>query len=160
MPIIANAGPLIALGRIAKLSLLPQLYKEVIVPPAVYQEVTYEEERSGAKEIINAAWIQQKSVPDTISVQRLHYWLDDGESEAIVLAQMMHMPLLIDERRGRNIAKTLHIPCVGTVGVLLTAKNKGHLTAVTPLLEMLQSVGVHLSTRLCEDARKMAGEWD
>jgi|LFRM01.1.fsa_nt_gb predicted nucleic acid-binding protein len=37
--IIANSTPLIALYKIGKLGLLKQLYKEVIIPYAVYEEV-------------------------------------------------------------------------------------------------------------------------
>ncbi len=40
MPVVSNAGPLIALARIERLDLLEELFGEVIVPQAVYGEVT------------------------------------------------------------------------------------------------------------------------
>ena len=38
--IIINSGPLIALAGIGRLELLPNLFHNVLVPKAVYQEVT------------------------------------------------------------------------------------------------------------------------
>jgi hypothetical protein len=158
MSIVANAGPLIALSRIEYLYLLLALYDEVIVPPAVYREVTFDATRSGAGEIAQAAWIHQETATDTIAVERLQYWLDDGESEAIVLAQSMQLRLLIDERRGRTIAATLGVSCTGTIGVLLAAKQAGHIPTVTPLLDALQRAGVYLSSGLRGEVRRMSGE--
>ncbi len=158
MPMIANAGPLIALGRIEHLALLPALYGEIIVPPAVYREVVQDMTRSGSQEIAQAPWICQEAAGDTIAVERLRYWLDAGESEAIVLAYSLQLPLLIDERRGRTIATTLGVSCTGTVGTLLVAKHRGQIPAVSPLLDRLQRVGVYLSPRLCAEIRSKAGE--
>ena len=39
MKTVANAGPLIALARIGRLALLPSLYDQLHIPPAVRDEV-------------------------------------------------------------------------------------------------------------------------
>jgi predicted nucleic acid-binding protein len=158
MPVVANAGPLIALARIERLALLPTLYREVVVPPVVYQEITGEIDLPGAEELAQAGWLRAMAARDQLAVQRLLFWLDRGESEAIVLAQEMGATLLIDERRGRAIAATLSLQITGTVGILLAAKELGQVQVVTPLLDALLAAGVRLSPRLYDEAQRQAGE--
>lgn len=75
----------------------------------------------------------------------------------ISLARIDRLDLL-PERRGRNIAMALGIPQTGTVGILLTAKKAGAIPALTPLLDDLIENGIRLSSRLYEEARRLAGE--
>ena len=158
MALIANSAPLISLARIAKLDLLPEAYSEIVVPAAVHQEVTRDPQLPGAKELADAAWIQTAEVADKKAVDRLRFWLDQGESEAIVLAQSRNTALAIDERRGRRIAASMGIPTTGTVGILLACKRLGLLNEVTPLLEDLIAEGIRLSTALYDNARILAQE--
>jgi hypothetical protein len=88
----------------------------------------------------------------------LSFWLDAGESEVVVLAQEHGVTAAIDERRARNLAAALGVAQTGTVGILLAAKRAGLIPALTPLLDLLAARGVHLSSRLYEEARRMAGE--
>ena len=87
MGLIANAGPLIALARIDRLELLPAAYADILVPAAVYREVTRDPLVPGAREVAEAQWLRSVEVTDTQAVARMRFWLDQGESEAIVLAQ-------------------------------------------------------------------------
>ena len=158
MSVVANAGPLIALARIGQLDLLPTLYGEVVVPPSVYYEITREADLPGAQAFMQATWLNVREVQDQTGVQRLRFWLDSGESEAIVLAQEMSLTLLMDERRGRTIAEALGLNRTGTVGILLAARAEGQISAITPLLDALLTAGVRLSPRLYEETRRLAGE--
>ena len=64
--------------------------------------------------------------------------LDPGEAEAIALAiERAPSLLLIDEREGRQVARTLGVPLTGTLGILLRAKGLGHTPAIKPLLTEL-----------------------
>ncbi|MGB8643782.1 MAG: DUF3368 domain-containing protein [Anaerolineae bacterium] len=158
MTVVANAGPLIALARIGKLDLLPALYGYLLIPPAVQQETTREPELAGSAELSSANWLHVTRVKNNAEVQRLQFWLDPGESEAIVLAQEQNATLLMDERRGRAIAATLGLNVTGTVGILLAAKTQGHVPVVIPLLDALITAGVRISPRLYEQATQLAGE--
>lgn len=158
MTVVTNAGPLIALARIGRLDLLPALYGQVVIPPAVYREVTQDAGLPGYQDLIEATWLKVREVHDQAGVQRLLFWLDPGENEAILLAQEAGLTLLIDERRGRTIAQALGLDKTGTVGVLLAAKAEGQISAITPLLHALLAAGVRLSPRLYQEVQRLAGE--
>ncbi len=158
MLVVVNSGPLISLSRIGRLDLLPELFGRIVVPAAVYHEVTQDLSLPGALAIQEADWLEVSQVADRSAVERLSYWLDPGESEVLVLAQELGATAVIDERRGRNIAVALEIQQTGTVGVLLAAKRAGSVPGITPLLDQLVANGVRLSTRLYEEARRLAGE--
>lgn len=158
MTVVSNAGPLIALSRIGRLDILFELYSTIVVPNAVFAEVTHDPDMPGAAEIRQAQQISVVSVAQPAQVTRLLFWLDQGESEAIVLAQELGATLLIDERKARTISAALGIPLTGTVGVLLEAKRSGIVSQIQPLLDNMLLAGVRLSTRLYNNALKLAGE--
>jgi predicted nucleic acid-binding protein len=156
--IVVNSGPLISLARIGLLDLLPRLFEEILVPAAVFREVTQDLSLPGAREIQDAKWLAISDVSDHSAVDRLSFWLDAGESEVLVLAQELGVTAAIDERRGRSVASGLGVPQTGTVGILLVAKREGLVSALTPLLDQLSASGVRLSFRLYDEARRLAGE--
>lgn len=158
MTLVVNSGPLISLARIGRLDLLPALFDEVVAPRAVFEEVTRDPKLPGAAEIAKAAWLRIIELADRDAVDRLQVWLDAGESEVLVLARDMKGTAAIDERRGRALASALGVPQTGTVGILILAKRRGLIPALTPLLDELGARGIHLSSRLYDDARRLVGE--
>jgi hypothetical protein len=65
--------------------------------------------------------------------------------------------LLIDERDGRAIALRLGLSPIGALGVLVRARQRGHLGAVGPMMDRLESelgffIGAELRTRVLEEA--------
>jgi predicted nucleic acid-binding protein len=64
--------------------------------------------------------------------------MDYGESESVVLYKELNANfLLVDDRKARKIAESLGINCIGTLGVLLTAKKRGLVKALRPLFKDL-----------------------
>ncbi len=85
--------------------------------------------------------------------------LDEGESEAIVLALEKDAELiLIDDYDGREIARALGLRVAGTLGVLLKAKFTGKITSLRDELEKLKATGFWLSEGLYEKILKEADE--
>lgn len=89
------------------------------------------------------------AVVDRTKVNYLLTQLDIGEAEAIVLAQEKQADwLLVDENKARTIAQRLGLPMIGTVGLLLLAKQQGKIPAVRPQLDALRSHQFRLSHKV------------
>lgn len=65
---------------------------------------------------------------------------------------------LLDDALARRIATIKGIPIKGTLGLLLDAKRAGHLEAVEPSIDRLQSLGFRLAKQTREAVLKLAGE--
>ena len=157
--VVADSGPLIALARIKQLPLLPKLFKEIIVPNAVWDEVTVKGKGSpGANEVKEAKWIKIKSV-DSSSVEHVALLLGQGEAEAIVLAESLPDSLvLLDDARARRVAERFGIKHMGTLGVLIMAKKQGFISEVRTHLESLQLNGIFIKQTLMDSVLKKVGE--
>lgn len=82
---------------------------------------------SESKQIKESDFIHKVSVSDTKSVELLRRstGLDAGESEAIILSNMINADLLLmDEAKGRQVAKQMGIQLMGTIGLLLIANQE------------------------------------
>lgn len=67
--------------------------------------------------------------------------------------------VLIDEEAGRRVAVSLGLATFGLLGVLLRAKQAGHLPAIAPVLDALASQArFHLGTELRQIVLRSAGE--
>lgn len=168
MPVVvSDASPLICLSAIGRFDLLRQLYGEIVVPTAVWQEITRApafassaKSHQTATDAQAAGWLQAATASNRPLVTQLEIVLDPGEAEAIALAvERKPSLLLIDERDGRQMARALDIPLTGTLGVLLRAKNLGHLSAIKPLLtELVQQHQFRLHADLVKRVLVEAGE--
>ncbi len=161
--VVSDAGPLIALGRIEQLNLLKQLYQNVLIPPAVHSELRCSADLPGAtalRQAIKDGWVSIQSVPVRAkALSALRLILDAGESEAIVLAELVHCRfLLMDERRGRRVAKKRGLTVIGIAGVLLAAKSGGLIETVAPVVNSLSKEGYRLSNSLIAEVLKLAKE--
>ena len=160
MTVVSNAGPLIALARIEKTEFLPQLYGDIVIPPAVREEVIgTDKERKGAETLASAEWLHTVPVSNQMGVTFLRERLDAGESEAIVLALELGADfLLIDEAPGRKRADARGIPLTGTLGVLLFAKEQRLIDTVAPVLDQLVHAGFRMGEDLYREILRLAGE--
>lgn len=162
MKVVSNSSVLIGLSTISRLSLLRERFPEGIsVPDAVWREVVHEGgERPGTREVATADWIAVQKVNTLEIVGLLQMSLDEGEAEAIALAHEIGADIvLLDERDARQMAKRMGLKVLGTVGILLWAKQTGRLVSLREQLEALQSRGkFRLSQSLYERALREAGE--
>jgi predicted nucleic acid-binding protein len=96
--IVSNTTPIISLLKLSKLEILKNLYSEIIVPKAVYEEVEAGKNKPYYKDLNKFQWMQIREVADRNSL-KFFYNLDTGEAEAIVLAKEINAQLLlIDEK--------------------------------------------------------------
>ena len=106
-------------------------------------------------------WLAVRRVAEFRLVAVLQTQLGRGESEAIALATELNQGLiLLDDRKARYIARQLELRTVGTLGVLLRAKQQGLIGQIQPILKALIESGFHLSHTLYEEALRLAGETD
>lgn len=66
--------------------------------------------------------------------------------------------LLIDDCRGRKVAQLNQIVVIGSVGILLLAKQKGVLSSIKPKLDLLRASNVYVAESLLIQALRLAGE--
>lgn len=141
MPVIvSDTSPVRALAHLELLPWLQALFSEVIVPPAVAEELEHPPE--GDVVVVASDWkfIEVISPQNTNRVMELRMRLDAGESEAIALAEELQAELLlIDESTGRRVATECGRKILGTLGILLQAKQAGLCTEIRFLLDRLQS---------------------
>ncbi len=158
MNIVTDASPLIALAILQRLDLLAKLFEDVFVPTAVFQEAT-RQEKPLAEAIYN--YLQRKvvTVENRLAVQVLAQDVDLGEAEAIVLALERGLAdILIDDAKGRRVAQLHGLYPIGTIGVLLQAKQSGFVGEIKPLLDKLLANRIRISNQLCQQALYLAGE--
>jgi predicted nucleic acid-binding protein len=157
--IVCNAGPLIALAGVGKLSLLERVYSRVLIPEAVYEELTGARRFAQQSELFQLPWLGRRKV-EAMSESLLRAELGRGETETIALAcQTKADRVLMDERKGRRIAQLVYgLNVTGTGGVLLAAKEAGLIKEIRPIMEQMRSHGYYLSKRLVEGICLAAGE--
>ncbi|MDR0866747.1 MAG: DUF3368 domain-containing protein [Candidatus Symbiothrix sp.] len=158
MIIICDSSPIVALAILDQLDLLDQLFKEVVIPQHVFDELAVKGKLEAARITV---WAQDKikEAQDKHLMQSFNMILDAGESEAISLYWEKEADfLLIDEKRGRKIALYNGIKVIGTLGILLLSKQKRLLASIKPLLDLLQQSNIRISDKLYKQALLLAGE--
>jgi predicted nucleic acid-binding protein len=159
--IVSDSGPIIHLSLVGRIDLLPRLYGRILIPDLVYKEVVESGEGlPGSSELKDAEWVVRADHnPEATLFQMLSAELDPGEAAAIWLAVEREASLILsDDRQARLAAERLGIPVVGTIGILVQAKRKGLVSALSPLLLHLKSKGVWLSTSLIQNVLAEVGE--
>jgi predicted nucleic acid-binding protein len=159
--VVSNTTPLIGLATIQRFDLLQQLFGQLYIAQAVYNEVVIAgREIGGAKQEVSLAnWIKTVSVKDRLAVEVLLDDLDLGEAETIVLAREMGADwVLMDEKKGRRKLTQLGLNKIGTLGILLKAKQVGLLPVIRPDLELLSQQGFSLSQTVIDAVLQQANE--
>jgi uncharacterized protein len=159
--VVSNTGPLIALADIGQMGLLQRLFTTVLIPTAVRAEILTEPTLSALQSAVSDGWILEQTPADTSAIRLLNETLDRGESEAIALAeQAQPLWIILDDLAARYVAEAMGLPVIGTLGVLLQAKEAGYIAQVKPLLDMLREQGLYLTEALYARVLAIAGESD
>lgn len=159
--LVADSGPLIALARLGLLALPSRLYREALVTATVWHEVTrgpHTLELHALNAALKAG--QLRVVADLTELPALvaAAQLDAGERFAIALALAQGAAVLLDEKRGRAVAAELGLHVLGTLGLLVRARDAGMVEKVRPLAEALLQSGYFLARPLVERMLAAIGE--
>lgn len=134
MIVVSNATPLVAMAKLNRFNLLQDLFTEISISQAVYNETMKAGRKTGgAREAVQTAtWVRRVNVRDLLAIDLLLDELDRGEAETIVLAREIKADgVLMDEKKGRRKLTQLQIPHVGIMGLLLWAKKEGLISQLT-----------------------------
>lgn len=134
--VVADTSPLRYLVLIQCEHLLPLLYSKIWIPEAVLgelREANVDSVRQWSSKL--PEWVEVRKVQD-VGFQEIAD-LDLGEREALALARELGANLvLIDERPGTAVARSLGFKATGTLGVLVEAAQSG-LVSIDEALDRL-----------------------
>ena len=161
MIVVSDTSPLMNLAVVGRLDVLQQLYGHILVPDSVRDEIVVKgKAKPGVTDIGTLEWIEIRHVDDRTRVNMLRLELDMGEAEAIALALEVQADLvLLDERKGRFIAKRLGLKYFGLLGVLVEAKQRRLLPAVKPVVDdLIRGAGFWIDGELYEQVLRSVKE--
>jgi hypothetical protein len=158
--VVADASPLIIAVHTNLLMSLPVLLGSIYIPPAVAEECMRPNKRNAKviEEAItsNVLTVSGKTEHDFLS--RIPQGIDAGEAEAIALALNLKARLLIDDRKGRKIARHEGLSILGFGAVLVKAKHAGVIDKVVPVIRKMEAMHYHISERVVSEIIQLCGE--
>lgn len=149
--VISDTSCLIALGNINGLDLLRRLYRSVSVTPEVRDEFGQP----------LPDWVKIQTVKDRKRLVLLNENLDLGEASALALAlEHRDCLVLLDDLKGRKIAKQWRILYTGVLGILVKAKHDELIPEIKPMLERLLETNFRISPKIVAEVLKMTNEYE
>lgn len=150
MIVVSDTTPLITLLKVHHLDLLEKFFGEVQIPQAVFDELTSNDKYvDEVVQIRECSFIRVVEIAEekSVDILRRATGLDLGESEAIVLTDETHADLLLmDEAKGRDVAKQMGFKIMGTIGLLMASYENKIITAdeIKECIEIIRSSGRHI----------------
>ncbi|HKK45769.1 MAG TPA: DUF3368 domain-containing protein [Balneolaceae bacterium] len=146
--IVSDTSCLILFYKIGELELLKSVFGNILVTETVSKEFKKE-----LPEWIEIAPLQSNLHKGLSSV------LDPGEATSIALAaEYDNSLLIIDEVKGRKVAREMGVQITGTLGVLITAKEKGYIKAVKPIITKMGKTNFRVSEALLQKVLEKVNE--
>ena len=146
--IIADTSCLIIYHKIGQLEILRDAFSDLIVTREVAEEFG---------ELPD--WLAIKEVADKEQYIKLTEDIGKGEASSIALAlEFDDSLLIIDEKKGRKVAVDLKIEIIGSLGVLIKAKEKGVIKSVKEILTLIDKTNFRISQSIREKILRESGE--
>ena len=154
--VVADTGALISLGHVRQLTLIEKVFGEFYISGAVWEELQAYEHPTFEKSMFKGLKIHVINIK---SKNHLSVIMDYGESESIILYDELEADyLLIDDNKARTIAESLGVNCIGSIGLLIKAKQKGLLKELKPIFENWLENRRYFSKRLLNKILNEQGE--
>ena len=150
MIVVSNTTPLNYLILIGRAELLSAIYSNIVIPRAVYRELT-----SGRAPDIVRQWITDRpewvDVADAPQIVDAHLEsIQIGERETILVAEELNADLIVlDDRKARRLAHDRGLTVIGTIGILTDAAERG-LIDLREALQALQTTSFRASSELLQ----------
>lgn len=147
--IVSDTSCLILLDKIKRLGLLKKLFGKITITQIIADEF--------GKELPEFIIIENPENP--IYQKILESFVDTGEASALALAlEKKDCLLIIDDNKGRREAKQLGLTFTGTLGILITARQKGLIKTLTEVVIDINKTDFRLSESLIKDAKLRCNE--
>lgn len=158
MIVVSDTSAITNLFQINKLELLKQLYEEITIPKAVFEELSQISAQNTY--LLSNDWIKVREPSNQNLVDTLKIDLDLGESEAIALAlELSANYVIIDERKGRNLAQNYNLQVIGVIGIFIQCKRINIIPNVKSLLdELLEKTNFYINPNLYRTVLSELGE--
>ncbi len=154
--VIADTGALISLGHVGHIDLIKEVFGDFYIAQAVWEELKDYDNPEFDDKILNKL---KKKVVKIKSRNHLSVVMDYGESESVILYEELKADyLLLDDNRARKIAESLNVNCIGSIGLLIKAKQKGLILELKPIFEKWISIGRYFSKKLLNEVLTKYGE--
>ena len=137
--IITDTSCFITLDKIGAFDVLRKAFKNIVTTPEIQQEFGSE----------LPSWVEIRSVQDFTLQEAFKETVDAGEASAIALAmETSNAILIVDDLKGRKLASRMALNFMGTLGLLVKAKEYGVIPAVKPYLDRIQATDFRVSPTL------------
>ena len=161
MSVVSDASPLIILAKIGALDLLQNLHRRIYMSSEVYAEIVVAGAGlPGASQVAKAKWIEVKPLQQasSLTAAQERFGLGLGELSTILLAkQMGASTVLIDEEKGRRIARAEGLQVRGTVGILENLYRRREIPDLRESFRNLVVCHAHLDLRLLNRRLQLYG---
>jgi hypothetical protein len=153
MTVVSDTTAITTLLKIGREHLLFKLFGKVMVPQSVWDELLAFHSQLPDFVVLQPVAAGNQRLSETDPLGR-------GEAEAIQLAKEINADLfLTDDLQARAVATRLKIKRTGLLGLLVRAKQAGHIFSVRETIEMLETKGgLYLSDEVKAEAMRLAGE--
>ena len=157
--VICNTSPIQYLHQVGLLHILPALADQMLVPPAVVDEISVG--RSLGIDLPDLTQFEWVHIRTPISQPALPLITDlgPGESEVLMLAlEIKDTVVILDDSLARWVAVLLDIRVTGSLGLLIDAKKAKLIKSVRPVLDQLQLLRFRISPATRAAILNLAGE--
>jgi predicted nucleic acid-binding protein len=157
---ILNASPVIVLAHTGYTHLFASLADSAAIPEAVAAEI-----RSGPRDDPARKWIEAGSIAITNTPapsRELLAW-DLGAGETAVLAYALANPgciAILDDAAARKCAQSFSVPLLGTLAIVVRAKQRGLISSAAEAIKALRSAGFRISDQVISAILKNAVQED
>ena len=141
---VLDASPFITLAKVGHLDLLVELAPDIGIPLAVLREIMAGPEDDPGQRALKSGW-GKRVVTSHIRPEVLGWSLGAGESEVLSVAlEKSGWTAVIDDAAARACARSLGVPVIGTLGVVLRAKRQGLVASAARIIRELRDAGLYI----------------